>query len=58
MIDFTTSMRVRLIAAERAIQTEIGGAIGVVHGIQGNTVEVSWPHFRSQHKASDLEPAP
>jgi hypothetical protein len=35
-------------------QPEIGPATGVVHGCGPEWVEVSWPGFRSWHRAGDV----
>lgn len=57
MIEVSMMARVRLTVTERALQPEIGDAVGVVHGIVGEAIEVTWPRSRSYHKAETLEVA-
>jgi hypothetical protein len=56
--EFYTAQRVRLIAAERPRQPEMRDAVGIVHAIHGEVIEVEWPCFRSHVRAELLEPAP
>lgn len=48
---------VRLTESARDREPVIGAAIGIVHGVAGETVEVTWPRFRSFQRRADLEPA-